>query len=204
MLMSEKSDKTQKTRNAEATREKILEAATAEFSAHGISGARVDRIAEAAGCNKNLIYVYFQNKEGLFSAVLQKHLKRVYDELIFTPEDLPAYAGRVFDFAMANPDIMRLMAWFGLEQKVESPAERSASVESKIHALAQQQKSGETGDLFPPAFLMAVVMTLATAWSAASAFVPSFDPGLQKRPTALRKLVVEAVRLVCAVQKESA
>lgn len=39
-------------RNAEATRERILEAAMAEFSAFGIAGARVDRIAKTAGCNK--------------------------------------------------------------------------------------------------------------------------------------------------------
>jgi AcrR family transcriptional regulator len=175
----------------------------AEFSAYGIAGGRVDRIAKNARCNKNLIYIYFQNKEGLFAAVLQKHLKRVYEELTFTPEDLPAYAGRVFDFAMSNPDIMRLMAWFGLEQKVESPAERSASVQSKLHELALHQKDGQIGDFFSPGFLMTVVMTLSTAWSAASAFGPSFDPGLQKRPAALRKLIVEAVRLVCAAEKES-
>ena len=36
-------------RNAEASRERILDAALAEFSAYGIAGARVDRIAQAAG-----------------------------------------------------------------------------------------------------------------------------------------------------------
>jgi len=197
-------EKIPKTRNAGATRKRILEAATAEFAAYGISGARVDRISEAAGCNKNLIYVYFESKEGLFSAVLQKHLKRVYEELSFTPEDLPAYAGRVFDFAMKNPQIMRLMAWFGLEQKVENPAERSASLQSKLHALAQQQKDGQIGELFPPGFLMTVVMTLATAWSAANAFGPSFAPELQKQPAALRNFIVEAIRAVCATPKTSA
>src|SRR5580698_5133060 len=107
--------------NAEATRERILEAALAEFSAYGVAGARVDRIAATAGCNKNLIYIYFENKETLFVTVLQRHLARIYDELPFTPEDLPGYAARTFDFAMANPDLMRLMAWFGLEQMVDSP-----------------------------------------------------------------------------------
>src|SRR5690242_10400109 len=103
-------------RNAEATREKILEAAMAEFSAYGIAGARVDRIAQAAGCNKNLIYIYFENKETLFTTVLEKHLTRAYEDLPFTPDDLPGYATRVFDLAMANSDLMRLMAWFSLEQ----------------------------------------------------------------------------------------
>src|ERR1700730_16938075 len=104
-------------RNAEATRERILDAAMAESSAYGIAGARVDRIAKTAGCNKNLIYIYFENKETLFTTVLEKNILRVYEDLAFTPEDLPGYAMRVFDFAMAHPDLMRLMVWSSLEQK---------------------------------------------------------------------------------------
>ncbi len=68
--------------NAEATRERILEAALAEFATYGIAGARVDRIAATAGCNKNLIYIYFENKETLFTTVLQKHLARVYEGVV--------------------------------------------------------------------------------------------------------------------------
>src|SRR5882762_7101092 len=122
-------------RNAEATRERILEAAMAEFAAYGIAGARVDRIAKTAGCNKNLIYIYFTDKETLFTTVLERHLARVYEDVHFTPDDLPGYALRVFDFAMAHPDLMRLMAWFGLEQKTESPAKRGAIRDEKIAAL---------------------------------------------------------------------
>ena len=65
-------------RNAAATKERILEAALAEFSAHGIAGARVDRIAQAARCNKNLIYIYFEDKETLFTTVLRKDLMRIH------------------------------------------------------------------------------------------------------------------------------
>ncbi len=196
-------EKIQKPRNAEATREKILEAATSEFSAYGIAGGRVDRIAQTAGCNKNLIYMYFQSKEGLFAAVLQTRLARVYEELPFTPDDLPEYAGRVFDFAMANAELMRLMSWFALEQKVASPNDRTRSVQSKFDAIISAQKRGQLGDAFPPGFLMTVIMTLATAWSAASAFGPSFDPGLLKKMPVLRGYVVEAVRLLSQAESPS-
>src|SRR6516225_9597086 len=104
---------------AEATRERILEAALAEFSAHGIAGARVDRIAQTARCNKNLIYIYFEDKESLFATVLRKHLMRIHEEQPFTPDDLPGFAARVFDWAMANPELMRLLAWFALEHKAK-------------------------------------------------------------------------------------
>jgi TetR/AcrR family transcriptional regulator len=59
-------------RNAAATRRRILAAATAEFALKGFQGARIDAIAERAGANKSLIYLYFDNKDGLFVAVLEK------------------------------------------------------------------------------------------------------------------------------------
>ncbi|MBS0321963.1 MAG: TetR family transcriptional regulator [Proteobacteria bacterium] len=57
-------------RDAEASRARILEAATAEFAAHGLAGARVDRIAVAARANKRMLYYYFGNKDALFAAVM--------------------------------------------------------------------------------------------------------------------------------------
>lgn len=56
---------------AEQTRAAILKAAIREFSAHGLSGARTDAIAQAAGANKALLYYYFKNKEGLYSAAIE-------------------------------------------------------------------------------------------------------------------------------------
>lgn len=57
-------------RNPQAARAGILTAAAAEFAAHGYAGARVDRIAGAAGYNKRMLYHYFTDKRGLYAAVL--------------------------------------------------------------------------------------------------------------------------------------
>ena len=184
-------------RNAEATKERILDAALAEFSAHGIAGARVDRIAQAAKCNKNLIYIYFEDKETLFTAVLRKHLMRVYEERPFTPDDLPGYAAKVFDFAMANPDLMRLMAWSALEN-AKGSAERVAALDAKLAALTEAQAVGRVGTAFSPDFLLIAVLSLATAWSVASPFGPSVNSKAAERPAALRESLVEAVRLLAS------
>lgn len=168
----------------------------AEFSAYGIAGARVDRIAKTAGCNKNLIYIYFENKETLFTTVLKKHLVRVYEDVPFTPDDLPGYAARVFDFAMAHPDLMRLMAWFGLEQKADTPAERGTALEVKVAALKKAQNAGRVGTAFSPGFLLTAITALATAWTAANPFGPSLAPDAHKRPAVLRRNIAEAVRLL--------
>ena len=49
----------------------ILQSASAEFSAKGFDGARVDAIARQAGVNINLVYHYFGKKEALFVSVME-------------------------------------------------------------------------------------------------------------------------------------
>ena len=62
---------------ADQTRARILEAATREFSANGLAGARTEAIAEAAGVNKALIYFYFQGKEALYAAAIESVAARM-------------------------------------------------------------------------------------------------------------------------------
>lgn len=64
-------------RDADATQQRILDAATREFAANGLGGARVDEIALRAKANKRMIYHYFDNKDVLFQRVLE----RAYGEL---------------------------------------------------------------------------------------------------------------------------
>jgi TetR/AcrR family transcriptional regulator len=105
------------TRNPAASRAKILDAARIEFVSHGLSGARVDRIAAQSGVNKNLIYHYFGSKNALYLAVLE----RIYADLRARQQDpdlrgLPAVAGmqqlvrNTFDHFVATPDLIRLMS----------------------------------------------------------------------------------------------
>jgi AcrR family transcriptional regulator len=60
-----------RSRDADRSRQKILSAASLEFAEYGLSGARVDRIAEKSGLNKRLIYYYFKSKDILFTAALE-------------------------------------------------------------------------------------------------------------------------------------
>jgi len=104
-------------RNPEASRARILEAARIEFVSYGLSGGRVDRIAEQSGVNKNLIYHYFGSKDALYLAVLE----RIYADLRARQQDqdlrgLPPVEGmkrlvsNTFDHFVATPDLIRLMS----------------------------------------------------------------------------------------------
>jgi AcrR family transcriptional regulator len=58
-------------RDAEATKQRILNASRAEFARHGYSGARVDRIARAARANKRMLYYHVGNKDALYLEALE-------------------------------------------------------------------------------------------------------------------------------------
>ena len=68
----------------EETKRNILEVATQEFSAMGLAGARVDAIAERTNTTKRMLYYYFESKEGLYQAVLEK----VYGDIRALEQDL--------------------------------------------------------------------------------------------------------------------
>jgi TetR/AcrR family transcriptional regulator len=60
------------TRDAELTKQQILDAAELEFARQGLQGARLSAIAAAAGVTTAMIHYYFENKEGLYKSVLQR------------------------------------------------------------------------------------------------------------------------------------
>lgn len=64
---------------AAESRSRILDAALTEFSANGLAGARTDRIAQAAGVNKALLYYYFESKENLYLAALEMSAAKIRD-----------------------------------------------------------------------------------------------------------------------------
>ncbi|MBA3041586.1 MAG: TetR family transcriptional regulator [Alphaproteobacteria bacterium] len=101
----------------EKTRENILEVATAEFAEFGLSGGRVDAIAEKTRTSKRMIYYYYGNKEGLYLAVLEKAYRKIRSlesdlELADMPPDqaLRQLISSTFDHDERNPDFVRLVS----------------------------------------------------------------------------------------------
>ncbi|MGX2993004.1 TetR family transcriptional regulator [Streptomyces sp. JNUCC 64] len=182
---------------AEATKARILRAATEEFAAYGIAGARVDRIAKAASANKNLIYVYFCNKDGLFDAVFDAHVGRGLDAVPFTPDDLPDYAGRLFDFYQRHPEVLRLATWHRLERGTARGRDTVVAGSARDDKLAsleavQRDRGGAPG--FAPAALLTLVLAIASAWSPTNAASTPASAVPAQSPAECRNAIVEAVR----------
>ncbi|MEU6573631.1 TetR family transcriptional regulator [Streptomyces sp. NPDC046805] len=184
-------------RDSSATKARLLDAAFTEFAAHGIAGARVDRIAEIARANKRFIYVYFGSKEQLFDAVLQRAMAEG-ESVPFAVEDLPGYAGAIFDHLVARPDLIRLRLWRLLERPSATGLEPDAFHHKTAEIAAAQQRGGLTPEM-NPADLLAMVLAAAQAWFLASEGTNA-EEGSQswqaERLTQHRSAVVEATRRI--------
>ncbi len=103
-------------RDPDATRQRILAAAKAEFARKGLGGARVDDIAAKAKINKRMLYHYFGNKEELFQRTLEDAygafreaeaaLRIEQDDAITALRRLMRFT---WEYYLANPEFITLV-----------------------------------------------------------------------------------------------
>jgi TetR/AcrR family transcriptional regulator len=108
---------TRAVRDAEVTQQRILDAAEQEFSRHGLNGARLSAIADLAQVTTASLHYYFENKEQLYKAVLQRPVDEVQATLGqldlegLSPEEA---LKQIIRIAIANEakNPQRQMLWF--------------------------------------------------------------------------------------------
>ncbi|AYC32470.1 TetR/AcrR family transcriptional regulator [Pseudomonas cavernae] len=143
--------------NPEKTREDILQAAVAEFVQQGLSGARVDAIAERTHTSKRMIYYYFGSKEQLYVEVLEKlygDIRRTESQLhlaeLAPQEAIRRLVEFTFDHHDRNVDFVRIVSIENIhhgEYVKQSKAIRSLS-NTMLHSLDDILRRGEAEGLF--------------------------------------------------------
>ncbi|MBS0470200.1 MAG: TetR/AcrR family transcriptional regulator [Proteobacteria bacterium] len=78
------------TRRKQARPGEILESALKVFAAKGFAGARMEDIAREAGVTKGTIYLYFENKEAVFKALVRE---AVGDTISQVSTDVSSFEG---------------------------------------------------------------------------------------------------------------
>jgi AcrR family transcriptional regulator len=153
-------------RDPERTRQRILDAAATEFSAHGYAGARIRAIAARAGVNQQLVSYYFDGKEGLYQAMSQQWQERRRELAppgTPMPEQLRRYALEV----LQNPEGVRVFAWSGLQYTGpdDDPdrTPRTQLLADSVNELRALQKSGRLPPEVDPACLLVMLMAGAMA-----------------------------------------
>jgi TetR/AcrR family transcriptional regulator len=126
--MTEIRNQTARSRDAHRTQEIILDAAQAAFAQHGYDGARIQAIAAASGYNPSLLFQYFTDKPGLYSAVLRRAdqelntlLGNILTPWLSNPETvldaqgfksfLQALVQATFDYLIEHPHLLRIITW---------------------------------------------------------------------------------------------
>lgn len=126
--MAESAIKKGRVRDAGKTRETILDAAETVFAEHGFDGARIDAIVKVSGYNTSLLFQYYGDKVGLYSAVLERFHKELnaLSEQVLAPwlSDtantfdrqglelfLTTLVQTIFDYLIDHPRFLRILTW---------------------------------------------------------------------------------------------
>jgi AcrR family transcriptional regulator len=112
------------TRDAEATKIRILDAAEEEFAKGGLLGARTEAIAGKTDVTKCMMFYYFKSKEGLYQAVLERAVGRHIEALKkidiqnTKPEDaLRSLIAAFLEAAEHNQNLPRIFFYEGIQNK---------------------------------------------------------------------------------------
>jgi AcrR family transcriptional regulator len=98
-----------------ASRDRILDAAEELFAQHGLAGAGVREIAQAAGLTPASLYNHFPSKEALYAAVLERGVRPLLELLRqLSARSHPADAmeeivGAIMEHLARTPDLPRLV-----------------------------------------------------------------------------------------------
>ncbi|GAA1734482.1 TetR/AcrR family transcriptional regulator [Microbacterium paludicola] len=188
--------------DTEGTQRKILDAALAEFTEHGPTGTTIERIASQAGVNKERIYHYFGNREALFARVVRDESVRLTDNVLFDPDvddPMGTYAGRIFDYHLSRPQMVRLLLWDSLSSGGgATDGITQEHYDEKSERFARAQAAGAVTDALEPGELVFAIMALNAWWFAVPRVAElASGHGVDEAGIAARReAVVKAARLL--------
>lgn len=155
--------KPRQTRDAAATRARILKAAEREFAKKGLKGTRINAIAKRARCNKALIYHYFGGKEDLFSSVLELTYQKIRE------------AEHKLELAHRSPrDAMEELISFSFDYVSEHPEFISLINDENMHGGVHVSHSVRARDLNSP--LVALIEQILNRGQSEGIFRKDVDP----------------------------
>lgn len=145
-------------------RARIVAAAAAEFARAGYAGGRIEKIAQAAGCDRALIYFYFRNKERLFEAVLDSGAEQAAQEMPAQPDSLAEGLVYWFGRNLAEPQRIRLVMQEALAEAPHSPPppRRVAYLDRQLEVVKAFQARGWLRRDMSPRHLLTAILALTS------------------------------------------
>lgn len=175
-----------RTRDSEATKAAIIEAAEAIFLEKGFGNTAVSEIAKQARVTKSLIHHHFGSKEALWREVKYRRFMDyaakqlpMIQQSEATVELLRQSMELYFRFLKENPQVVRIMAWMFLERYERDDACEAADrmlIEAGVGKIMEGQAHGSIRADIDPRFILFTFVGIAQHWFQDKAhFCQTFD-----------------------------
>jgi TetR/AcrR family transcriptional regulator len=161
-----------KTRDPEATRAAILDAAERVFLDHGFSAAPMSRIADQAGVSKGLLHHHFESKQGLWHEVKLRRFKEYSEKQMQMIEESEPEADLLkrsmeeyFRFLQRNPEMVRMLAWVFLERDQDECTDLDEELtRAGVERIREGQEQGELRADLNPGFILFTFIGMCQHW----------------------------------------
>ncbi|MEP7258029.1 MAG: TetR/AcrR family transcriptional regulator [Flavitalea sp.] len=197
----------------ESTEQKILSAAKKVFVAKGMSGARMQDIADEAGINKALLHYYFRNKEMLFETIFLElstdffpRLKMIFDsdDTLFTK--IEKFCTAYIDNILVNPyipifvlnEIHQRPQWFA-EKVMKAGAPNMAKLAKQVR---EEVKAGRIRPIHPAQLIMNMLSMCIFPFVARPMLMnlmgmddPIFRSLMEDRKTEIPRFIMSSIKL---------
>lgn len=120
------------TRKGQATRERILEAATELIGRHGVAGTSTEDVRKAAGISGSQLYHYFDSKQALIRAVITRQAEQ------------PLIPGRPVMGALDSFDALRAWADAAIENQEHNSGRGDCTLASMAGELSPADEQTRT------------------------------------------------------------
>ena len=171
-------------RDSQVAKATILAAAGEIFARDGYGAARIDAVAEAAGYNKSLIFQYFEDKLGLYKAVVHSCKEQLEDDLILIMQNsmqnndkidaeqfrtfLATVIRQYYYYQVSHPLKVRILAWemaegwrtFKLLTPLEGPYSFRHKFLSVSHFLEKARDQGIIRPEINPVLMVAHILNM--------------------------------------------
>lgn len=195
-----------------STEQRIIQAARRVFLKKGMTGARMQEIADEAGINKALLHYYFRNKEKLFEQIFEEvivriseGLKKIFESDMSVLERLKSIVDIYNDILLDN----RYLPFFVLNEMNRNPEMFAKLFEQKVvvhmrKLFIEIQKEVERGEInsINPAHLLLNILSLIIFPFAAypvmlniapEEFRPFFNNFLEDRRHEVKQFITNAL-----------
>jgi len=169
--------------------ERVLEAAGSVFERDGIRGARMGKIAEAAGCARATLYRYFPNKEALLHAYMVRVAKGFLEVLDERLRGLDSLGDRLAEAVVVCVELIQEredVAPFFSEEGLGLTAQLTSNAAAMREQLTRQIESESRSNRIQGTLRDDVSAAEAAEWVTRAVFSFSVLPSEARSAGALR------------------